>query len=259
MAEHRAVLLDLWHTLAYLEPAEEEWYMDAQLDTMAHVFEQSPGSPRGRHPPLRDARRAAEEVRGEAVAAAADGISTPLAVQALHAARRLGRVARPLELSQALAALVDKTPLHLSPGALEALADLQERHFRLGVVSNIIGEPGEAWQRKLDRAGVGKYIEAWAFSDQLPWTKPAPEIFWHCLGMLETGREQAVHVGDGWSDLAGARAAGLRAGILYTGEQRYGTSYGRLFAPERPELAEAEFRINRFAELPGLAEKLLGE
>jgi len=257
MPEPRAVLLDLWHTMAYLEPAEEEQYLAAQLDTVAHVLEQWPTSPRGRHPPLRDARRAAEEVRTEAAAAAARGISTSLAVQALHAARRLGRMTRPLELSQALAALVARTPFRLSPGVLEALADLRDRQFRLGVVSNTVGEPGEAWQQKLDRAGVGEYVEAWAFSDQLPWTKPAPEIFWHCLGMLGTRREWAVHVGDGWSDLVGARAAGLRAGILFTGEQHYGEIYGRLFAPPRPELAEAEFRIDRLAALPELAEKLL--
>jgi FMN phosphatase YigB (HAD superfamily) len=110
----------------------------------------------------------------------------------------------------------------------------------------------------LDQAGLGERIEAWAFSDQLPWAKPAPEIFWHCLGMLGISRERAIHVGDGWSDIAGARAAGLRAGVLFTGEQRYGKSYGRFFAPTRPELLEASPRIDRLAELPDLAEKLLG-
>lgn len=257
MTDPRAVLLDLWHTLVYLEPVEEERYMSEQLDTVARVFEQWPASPRGRHPSVRDPRRAAEEVRTEAVAAAARGISTPLAVQALHGARRLGRSARPLELVQALASLVERTRFHLSPGVLEVLAELRDLRFRLGVISNTLGEPGEAWQRKLDQAGIGDYIEAWAFSDQLPWAKPAPEIFWHALGMLGTSREQAVHVGDGWSDLAGARAAGLRAGILFAGEQQYGESYGRLFAPARPELQTAEFRIDRLAQLPDLAGKLL--
>jgi len=258
MAEPRAVLVDLWHTLVYLEPAEEERYMAAQLDTVAQVFDGWPPSPRGRHPPVRDSHRAAEQVRAEAVAAAAQGVSTPLAVQALHGARRLGRSARPLELVRALASLVERTPFHLTPGVLETLADLEEGRFRLGVISNTLGEPGEAWQQKLDRAGVGRYIEAWAFSDQLPWAKPAPEIFWHALGMLETPRDRALHVGDGWSDLVGARRAGLRAGVLFTGEQKYGESYGRLFAPPRPELRNAEFRIDRLALLPALAHKLLG-
>jgi HAD superfamily hydrolase (TIGR01549 family) len=253
----RAVLLDLWHTLAYLEPAEEERYMAAQLDTMARLFGGWPRSPRGRHPPLHDPHRAAEGVRAEAVAAAARGVSIPLAMQSLHGARRLGRMARPVEYTQALASLAEATPLRITPDAVETLANLHGRRFRLGLVSNTIGEPGEVWQRKLDQAGLGEYIEAWAFSDQLPWTKPAPEIFWHCLGMLGISRERAVHVGDGWSDIAGAGAAGLRAGILFTGEQKYGESYGRLFAPSRPELEEAERRIDRLGELPDLAEKLL--
>jgi HAD superfamily hydrolase (TIGR01549 family) len=257
MREPRAVLLDLWHTLVYLEPAEEERYMADQLETMARVFEQWPPSPRGRHPPTRDARKAAKEIRAEVVAAARRGVSTPLATQALHGAHRLGRAVRPLEYSQALAALVERTPFRPCPGVVETLAALRSRQFRLGVVSNTLGEPGESLQQKLDRAGIGTYIEAWAFSDQLPWTKPAPEIFWHCLGMLETRRERAVHVGDGWADLAGARAAGLRAGVLYTGEQRYGATYSKFLSPPPAAIAESEFRIDRLGELPELAEQLL--
>jgi HAD superfamily hydrolase (TIGR01549 family) len=253
----KAVLLDLWHTLVYLEPAVEESYMTAQIETVARVVEQWPPSPRGRHPPLRDPVLAAEQVRAEVVAAAARGVSIPLATQALHTAHALGRVARPLEYSQALATLIERTPFHLSPGVVEALGTLQGRRYRLGVISNTLGEPGESWQRMLDRAGFGQYIEAWAFSDQLPWTKPAPEIFWHCLGMLSTRPERAVHVGDAWTDLVGARAAGLRAGILYAGEQEYGATYGRLIGQDRPELRAAEYRIDRFAELPELAERLL--
>ena len=193
------------------------------------------------------------------VAASARGVSTPLATQALHTAHKLGRVARPLEYLQALAGLVERTPFHLSPGVLDALEKLRNRHFRLGVVSNTLGEPGESWQRMLDRAGVGEYIDAWAFSDQLPWTKPAPEIFWHCLGMLSTRADRAVHVGDSWTDLVGARAAKLRAGILYTGEREYGATYGRLIGSDRPELGEARYRLDRFSELLPLAEELLRE
>jgi HAD superfamily hydrolase (TIGR01549 family) len=259
MPAPRAVLFDLWHTLVYLDPAAEESYMTAQVETMARAVDQWPHSPRGRHPPLRDSLLAAEQVRAEVVAAAARGVSVPLATQALHIAHKLGRVARPLEYSQALAALIERTPFHLSPGVLEALEGLRTRQYRLGVISNTLGEPGESWQRMLDRAGFGQYIEAWAFSDQLPWTKPAPEIFWHCLGVLSTRPDGAIHVGDAWTDLVGARAAGLRAGILYTGEQEYGATYGRLIGQNRPELREAEYRIGRFADLDALAEQLLGE
>lgn len=257
MEESRAVLLDLWHTLAYLEPAEEEWYMAELVDVMAGVFDRWPASPRGRHPPLHDARKAAQEVQAEAVAAAVLGVSTPLSVQAIHAARRLGRKARPLDMIQALTELVQRTTFRIAPGAIEALRQLQSLQFRLGVVSNTLGEPGESLQRKLEQAGLAQFIEAWAFSDQLPWTKPAPEIFWHCLGMLETSRERAIHVGDSWFDIAGARAAGLRAGVLYTGERNYGAAYGRFLDPHGRGPAEAEFTIARFSELPDLAERLL--
>ena len=257
MPEPRAVLFDLWHTLIYLTPAQEEQYMTAQLDTVSQVLERWPRSPRARHPPIRDARRAAEEMRAEAIRAAHDGASMSLTAQAIRAARRLGRVARPLEITRAVADLVARTPFLLSPGAVETVATLRTRGFRLGVVSNTIGEPGEALQHTLDQAGVGGYVDAWAFSDQLPWAKPAPEIFWHCLGMLSTRRDRAVHVGDGWSDLKGAHAAGLRAGILFTGAQEYGESYRRLFAPVPPVLTEADYTIGQLEALPDLVERLL--
>jgi HAD superfamily hydrolase (TIGR01549 family) len=259
MPEDRAVLLDLWHTLLYLEPADEERYMAELIETEARLFGSWPRSPRARHPRLRDPRRAAEAVRTEAVMAARRGVSMPMPLQAEHAARSLGRVARPLELTRASAAIVERARFRVCPGAAETLAELQGRGIRLGVVSNTVGEPGEALQRWLERAGVGRYIEAWAFSDQLPWAKPAPEIFWHCLGMLSRTRQRAVHVGDGGSDIAGARAAGLRAGILYTGNRDYGESYRRLFAPDPADDHGAEYRIERLDKLPTLVDRLLPE
>lgn len=257
MAGPRAVLLDLWHTIVWLEPEEEERFMGAQIDAVSRVLEGWPRSPRGRHPPLRDPRRAAEQVRAEGVEAAARGVSVPPGVQAVHAARLMGRRARPLEWTRALESLVASTRFHLCPGVLDALEELRRQHFLLGVVSNTIGEPGEAWQALLDRMGVGSLIDAWAFSDQLPWTKPAPQIFLHCLGTLSVPPDRAVHVGDGWTDIAGARAARLRAGVLYTGAQTYGETYRKLFAPSRPELEEAEYRFREWPEFPALAEQLL--
>lgn len=255
--EPRAVTLDVWHTLVYLAPAAEEEYLERQLEARTRVLEGWPRSPRARHPPLRDARRAASEAFDEAVRLSHQGRAMSLTTQAIHAARRSGRTARPLDLARALAELVERTEFRASPGAVEMLERLEARGVRRGVVSNTVGEPGEALQRVLDRLGLGRYIEAWAFSDQLPWSKPAPEIFWHCLGALGTGRERAVHVGDGWFDLVGARAAGLRAGIWYTGQQNYGERYRRLFGGDGPPRGGGELRVDRLAEIPDLVDTLL--
>ncbi len=256
--ERRAVLFDAWHTLFYLTPEGEERYLRDLRTVAAGVFDGWRRSPRARHPVSRDSEAVAVLVLADASEAAARGVSVPLSVQAGRAARRLGRIARPLDLERAVGALVDRTTFERAPGAPETLERLQAAGFRLGVVSNTVGEPGEAVQRAFDRLGLARFFDAWAFSDQLPWAKPAPEIFWHCLGMLGVDRSRAVHVGDGPPDMAGAHAAGLRGGILFTGVRQYAPSYARLFHPDRPELALAAARVDRLEDVPAVADRLLG-
>ncbi len=254
---NRGVTFDVWHTLVFLEPAEEEDYLRRQEETVAAVIVGWPRSPRARHPPTRDARAVARRVLEEAAASARTGVSLSTSAQAVRAGRLLGRIARAQEYARALDALVECTDFRMSSHARETLTALHDAGVRIGVISNTVGEPGSAIQRLLERSGLGDRVDSWAFSDQLPWTKPAPEIFWHCLRAMRVRPEQAVHVGDGSSDLVGARRAGLRAGILYAGARRYSPTYQRLFAPESTEIVEAEFRIESLAELPALVDRLL--
>ncbi len=254
---NRGVTFDVWHTLVFLEPTEEEDYLRRQEETVAAVIAGWPRSPRARHPPTRDPRAAARFVFEEAAMSARKGISRSISSQAVRAGRLLGRIARPQEYARALDELVERTEFRICSHAQETLTALHESGARIGVVSNTVGEPGGAIQRLLERSGLGDQIGSWAFSDQLPWTKPAPEIFWHCLRAMGIRPEQAVHVGDGPSDLVGARRADLRAGILYTGARQYSPRYQQLFAPESTEIVEAEFRIDSLAELPDLIDRLL--
>jgi FMN phosphatase YigB (HAD superfamily) len=64
-------------------------------------------------------------------------------------------------------------------------------------------------------------------------------------------------VGDGWSDIEGARRAGLRAGVLFTGLSNYGSSYRKLFLGPSKGPPEARYRVERLDEVPELADRLL--
>jgi FMN phosphatase YigB (HAD superfamily) len=252
-----AVTMDLWHTLLYLKPEAEEAYMDAQMDLAADVLDEAPPQPGAAVRSRDDLRGIFEEVYAEAVASAQEGISVTPAVQLARAAERGGRNARPDAYVDGLRRLVAGTPFRIAPAALRTVTLLRERGWRTAVISNTIGEPGETLRPILKSMGFDSLIEEYLFSDELPWTKPDPAIFLEALRRLGVAAANAVHVGDGWSDMEGARRAGMRARILYTGLQSYGARYQALFLPAGWASPPADYRIDTLAALPTLADRLL--
>jgi putative hydrolase of the HAD superfamily len=94
------------------------------------------------------------------------------------------------------------------PDVAPALAALRERGCRLVVVSN--------WDCSLSGwlagAGLDGFFEAVVSSGGTGVAKPAPGIFERALEVAGVGPDEVVHVGDSLdNDVAGARAAGLRA------------------------------------------------
>jgi putative hydrolase of the HAD superfamily len=100
------------------------------------------------------------------------------------------------------------------PGAVEALAALQARGIRLGIVSNTGRTPGVVLRRILERHDMLRYFDtvAIAYSDEVGYRKPDGRIFARALEALGVSAARAVHIGDNPdADVAGAQAAGMRA------------------------------------------------
>lgn len=96
---------------------------------------------------------------------------------------------------------------------LSTLAALQERGFRLGIVSNRIWG-GQPFQEDLRILGLHKYfdLQSIAVSGDLGVRKPSPSIFLHALNALQIAPEDAVMVGDSLSaDIVGAQRLGIFA------------------------------------------------
>jgi len=252
-----AVTLDLWHTLMYLPPEDEERYMAHQLAMGTEVLRSArplPGTPSRSDEEL---RRAFERAYVDAVAQSAEGRTVTPADQLSRAAREVGRDADPRNYLTQLHAEIQRTNFRRAPGALELLADLRDRGYRVGVISNTVGEPGAFLRPILEKMGFDRFVETYVFSDELPWTKPAPEIFRVALSKLSEEPPSAVHVGDGWSDLEGARRAGYRGAVLFTGLHDYGESYRRLFLPDVPGAPPAAYRTDRLEDVAPLVGQLL--
>ena len=133
--------------------------------------------------------------------------------------------------------------LELSPGAGETVAALAGAGVRLGIVCDV-GLTGSRHLRGfLERAGILRHFQGWAFSDEVGHYKPSPAIFAHLLGQLDLGEGPVVwHVGDlRRTDVAGARASGL-VPIRYRGQN-----------DDRSDAPEADHVIDELPELLPLA------
>ena len=248
----RLLSLDLWHTLVYLEPGAEERYMRQQVDLATEVLATSKSTPGTASSAPSALRRTFEGVYAEAVASSQQGRSVTPAAQIAEAGRRTGRLPDAGGYVRRLTELVQATDFRRAPHAVEVLRELRGDGWRTALVSNTVGEPGASIRPILERMGLTDLLDGLVFSDEHPWTKPAPEIFRRAAERSGVPCDRAVHVGDGWVDIEGARRAGLRAGVLYTGLQQYGRRYRELFLPRDWSEPATPYRLRSWPELPEL-------
>ncbi|MFZ1022789.1 MAG: HAD family hydrolase [Thermoplasmata archaeon] len=254
---NQAVTFDLWHTLLYLPRAAEEQYIHGQFDLGRSMLESATDQPGAKLvDPALDAVEAFRGAYLEAVQSSEKGVSVPPAEQIRRAAARLGKLVDADEYVRRLGDLVTHAGFDVAPDAPRVLSELRESGYRIAVVSNTVGEPGRFLKPICQRMGLTDPVEFWAWSDELPWTKPSPEIFRYALSELGVAPINAVHVGDGLADLQGATAAGYRSGILYTGLRDYGATYAQLFLPIDKESPQADIVVSKLAEVPAIIHSL---
>jgi HAD superfamily hydrolase (TIGR01549 family) len=114
--------------------------------------------------------------------------------------------------------LVDRilTPLdpmkyiQIDAKAVEVVAELKRRGFRLALVSNMM-LPGKLLKAKLQGANVLTYFDTITISSEVGYIKPHPEIFRRALAESELKSDEVVFVGDTYEqDIMGAKRVGLK-------------------------------------------------
>ena len=97
-------------------------------------------------------------------------------------------------------------------GAHDVLAELRDRGFRIGLISNTGRTPGYALREILDRLGLAASIDAMVFSNEHGACKPQPSIFETLRGALDVNYEEMMFVGDNlYVDVYGAQRLGITA------------------------------------------------
>jgi HAD superfamily hydrolase (TIGR01509 family) len=108
-------------------------------------------------------------------------------------------------------AAIDVLPSIVS-GAHEVLAQLRDRGFRIGLISNTGRTPGYALREILDRLGLATSIDAMVFSNEHGACKPQPSIFETLRDALNVTYEEMMFVGDNlYVDVHGAQRLGITA------------------------------------------------
>jgi len=125
------------------------------------------------------------------------------------------------------------------PGSLRAVRTLYDRGYRLGIVSNLVGEREiPLW---LEESGVKQYFEAVVLSPVCRIRRPNPAIY--RLACEELGLEpgECASVSGEGCDAAGEKEAGIAVSILLT-------EGGAVPPPE------ADHAVSHFSEIPELPE-----
>lgn len=137
----------------------------------------------------------------------------------------------------------ETVPLEVGVGVREALAALRAAGVRLGIVCDVGLTPSPTLRLRLERLGLLGSFDAWAFSDETGWFKPARDAFAPALeGLGVTDTASTAHVGDSRrTDVAGALALGMIA-VRFTG-------FHDRAAEDQPE---AHHVVDDLRKLPGL-------
>ena len=116
-----------------------------------------------------------------------------------------------LDHASVRAAMLEALAFRTFPDVRPALRELRDRGLRLVVVSNWDCSLPE-W---LDRAGIGELVDGSISSAVVGEAKPAPAVFEAGLRLAGCDAAEALFAGDSVdNDVAGARAAGLRAVLV---------------------------------------------
>jgi putative hydrolase of the HAD superfamily len=241
MTAVRAVLFDFGHTLVDFARTE-----DALREAYTVVRDRLTGWVEDRAPPEVD-----ELV--ERIAGAVDDM-----VGRSYIERRLEELDQVALFEEAFAAIGYELPRELlhevaeidhdsfsrslvaPPETIATLERLRGMGIRLGLISNVSLLPGKI-RADVDALGIGRLMDAAAFSSEVGVRKPDARIFTHTLRALDVDPAHAVFVGDRVNDdVVGARGVGMR------------TILTRQFRQEDPGDVRPDATVERLEEVPGV-------
>ncbi len=130
---------------------------------------------------------------------------------------------------------------HLVEGGLEVIETLHARGYKLGIISNLVGENEiPDWLRD---DGLDKYFDALVLSSVCGLRKPDPRLYHMGCEQLHLQPEECASVADNLSrDFTGAKAAGIGANVLFISPEKLAKK--TITAENRPD-----YIVHRFTDI----------
>jgi len=127
----------------------------------------------------------------------------------------------------------------LFPGVKETLASLHEQ----GVLLTIASSKGkEVLIRSLEHLNISGYISFVLGDDDVPHSKPAPDMVWHLMELTDSTPQETMVVGDTIYDIAMGKGANcLTCGVTYGNGTR-----------EELDAQQADYLISDFRQLQAI-------
>ncbi len=128
----------------------------------------------------------------------------------------------------------------VSEHAPETIAELHRRGYKLGIISNLIGENEiQDWLRDDD---LEKYFETVVVSARCGLRKPGPDIYWLAAEQLGVPVEKCASVADNLDrDITGAKEARVGKNILYISKEKYEQKKDGITDANRPDVFISDF------------------
>jgi putative hydrolase of the HAD superfamily len=106
------------------------------------------------------------------------------------------------------------------PGGLKALQAIHGK-YPLIVVSDAIFSPGRVLREILRGMGLLEFFSGFVFSDEMGWSKPAPQVFNAAAKLAGCEVADIVHIGDRpHNDIGGPHSVGARGVLLTVAKDR---------------------------------------
>lgn len=133
-------------------------------------------------------------------------------------------------------------PPKLMDNAFEAINQLKNEGYKIGLISDTGFTPGSILKKVMDNAGVLNLFDAFSFSDETGVSKPHAKAFTTLLDYFNITPSEALHIGDiEKTDIVGAKSLGMNA-IRFSGDET------AVLNKDNPKVSTADAEIHDWSE-----------